>query len=189
MVGGIKICRSLLVSVQVDISLGLLPSSRLLFCTLCILTGSHSALSTSQLLNSGVLALAQTVLRLAGRQAPDEIASTAGASAVLGSVLVEEKGEEELPATLDLSGPDLAKLMKIGTRVVRGRDWKWQMQVRKARQCIGVCQLLANLYIEPNALLACLSMTGPFLLCSVTTSLMMRFVQPSVLRGHVSVTV
>lgn len=24
-----------------------------------------------------------------------------------------------------LSGPDLAKLMKIGTRIVRGADWKW----------------------------------------------------------------
>lgn len=28
-----------------------------------------------------------------------------------------------------LSGPELASLMKIGTRVVRGRDWKWGDQV------------------------------------------------------------
>lgn len=25
----------------------------------------------------------------------------------------------------NLSGPELTKLMKIGTRVVRGQDWKW----------------------------------------------------------------
>lgn len=28
-----------------------------------------------------------------------------------------------------LSGPELASLMKIGTRVVRGKDWKWGDQV------------------------------------------------------------
>lgn len=26
---------------------------------------------------------------------------------------------------LNLTGPELAKLMKIGTRIVRGTDWKW----------------------------------------------------------------
>lgn len=29
-----------------------------------------------------------------------------------------------------LSGPELASLMKIGARVVRGKDWKWGDQVR-----------------------------------------------------------
>ena len=28
-----------------------------------------------------------------------------------------------------LSGPDLARLMHVGTRVVRGADWKWGDQV------------------------------------------------------------
>lgn len=32
-----------------------------------------------------------------------------------------------------LSGPELASLMKIGTRVVRGKDWKWGDQVLKVR--------------------------------------------------------
>lgn len=27
-----------------------------------------------------------------------------------------------------MTGPDLTKLMKIGTRVVRGVDWKWGEQ-------------------------------------------------------------
>lgn len=26
---------------------------------------------------------------------------------------------------MNLTGPELAKLMKIGTRIVRGTDWKW----------------------------------------------------------------
>lgn len=29
-----------------------------------------------------------------------------------------------------LSGSELASLMKIGTKVVRGKDWKWGDQVR-----------------------------------------------------------
>lgn len=29
---------------------------------------------------------------------------------------------------MNLTGPELAKLMKIGTRVVRGADWKWNDQ-------------------------------------------------------------
>lgn len=28
-----------------------------------------------------------------------------------------------------LSGPELASILKIGTRVVRGKDWKWGDQV------------------------------------------------------------
>lgn len=32
-----------------------------------------------------------------------------------------------------LSGPELASLMKIGTRVVRGKDWKWGDQVLKVQ--------------------------------------------------------
>ena len=27
-----------------------------------------------------------------------------------------------------LAGPDLARLMRVGTRVVRGADWKWDDQ-------------------------------------------------------------
>lgn len=33
-----------------------------------------------------------------------------------------------------LSGPELASLMKIGTRVVRGKDWKWGDQVNKTKK-------------------------------------------------------
>lgn len=32
---------------------------------------------------------------------------------------------------LPVSGPELAAMMKIGTRVMRGVDWKWGDQVLK----------------------------------------------------------
>lgn len=28
-------------------------------------------------------------------------------------------------SSTNLTGPEMAKLMKIGTRIVRGADWKW----------------------------------------------------------------
>ena len=53
-------------SLQEGLSLGVLPVSRFLLATLGILTTEHRANSVSLLLNSGVLALTQTVLRLIG---------------------------------------------------------------------------------------------------------------------------
>lgn len=43
-----------------------------------------------------------------------------------------------------LSGPELAVMMKIGTRVVRGVDWKWGDQVTLNNYCTLMCQ--ANLF-------------------------------------------
>lgn len=56
----------MLFSLQEGLSLGVLPVSRFLLATLGILTTEHRANSVSLLLNSGVLALTQTVLRLIG---------------------------------------------------------------------------------------------------------------------------
>lgn len=33
------------------------------------------------------------------------------------------------PDLTSLTGPEMARLLKIGTRVVRGVDWKWGDQV------------------------------------------------------------
>ena len=136
----------LLLVLQADVILGVLPSSRLLFSTLCTLTGSHSALTASQLLNSGVLALSQTVLRLAGRQSPEE---AAGGDA-LGALIIEDKGAETPPSPPELNGSELAKLMKIGARVVRGRDWKWGSQVTHLFESLfsscGVLVALTTIY-------------------------------------------
>ena len=48
-------------------SLGVIPQSRFLLSTLGLLTTEHHANSVSLLVNSGVLALTQSVLRLIGQ--------------------------------------------------------------------------------------------------------------------------
>lgn len=52
-------------------------------------------------------------------------ASARGAAATV----LEETRKETTPVQLPVSGPDLAAMMKIGTRVMRGVDWKWGDQV------------------------------------------------------------
>ncbi|XP_077984801.1 E3 ubiquitin-protein ligase TRIM33-like [Glandiceps talaboti] len=41
------------------------------------------------------------------------------------AAVVEETKSQPQPAPLPTSGPELATMMKIGIRVVRGQDWKW----------------------------------------------------------------
>ena len=41
---------------------------------------------------------------------------------------IDERKQHEVQME-ELNGPALVKLMKIGTRVKRGRDWKWDDQV------------------------------------------------------------
>lgn len=55
----------------------------------------------------------------------DMLASSRGASATV----LEETRKETTPVQLPVSGPELAAMMKIGTRVMRGVDWKWGDQV------------------------------------------------------------
>lgn len=45
------------------------------------------------------------------------------------ATVLEESRKEATPAPLPASGPELAAMMKIGTRVMRGVDWKWGDQV------------------------------------------------------------
>ncbi|XP_054256531.1 E3 ubiquitin-protein ligase HERC2 isoform X4 [Indicator indicator] len=106
-------------------SLGTIPQARFLLVMLNMLTLQHGANTLSLLLNSGMLALTQTTLRLIGPSSDnieeDMIASSHGASATV----LEESRKETAPVQLPVSGPELAAMMKIGTRVVRGVDWKW----------------------------------------------------------------
>ena len=48
------------------------------------------------------------------------------------AVLEEQKPRKPLPQSVPISGPELAAMMKVGTRVVRGLDWKWADQVGTA---------------------------------------------------------
>ncbi|XP_022244118.1 E3 ubiquitin-protein ligase HERC2-like isoform X2 [Limulus polyphemus] len=97
------------------------PSARFLLSTLCMLTADHHAPEISLLLNSGALALTQTLLRLLG---PDPNGVPEDKNSTLCAVL-EETVKRPKPPPPPMSGPELASMMKIGTRVVRGIDWKW----------------------------------------------------------------
>uniref|UniRef100_A0A8I5NTH4 E3 ubiquitin-protein ligase HERC2 n=3 Tax=Papio anubis TaxID=9555 RepID=A0A8I5NTH4_PAPAN len=106
-------------------SLGTIPQARFLLVMLSMLTLQHGANNLDLLLNSGTLALTQTALRLIGPSCDnveeDMNASAQGASATV----LEETRKETAPVQLPVSGPELAAMMKIGTRVMRGVDWKW----------------------------------------------------------------
>lgn len=71
--------------------------------------------------------------------------SARGASATV----LEETRKETAPTQLPVSGPELAAMMKIGTRVMRGVDWKWGDQVlrgaRRRRRPVGSAVLTGSL--------------------------------------------
>jgi len=74
--------------------------------------------------------------------AVDSAASKQSSSSVSSDVITSTPQANELYAVIDTgqnrrpkiplpaSGPELAARLKIGTRVVRGVDWKWGDQVR-----------------------------------------------------------
>lgn len=64
------------------------------------------------------------------------------------ATVLEESRKEAAPAPLPASGPELAAMMKIGTRVMRGVDWKWGDQVSEL-----------FLYFSVTALMSCVSIT------------------------------
>ncbi|XP_038055580.1 E3 ubiquitin-protein ligase HERC2-like [Patiria miniata] len=103
------------------LTLGVLPQARFILATLGMLTKEHLACGVSLLLNSGVLGLMQTILRLTG---PDHDCSNDDDSPLPATVFEETRNMPQ-PAPMPTSGPELAGMMKIGTRVVRGQDWKW----------------------------------------------------------------
>ena len=147
-----------------------------------MLSLKHGANSLSLLLNSGILALTQSILRLVGEcclikcsavivrteavntcahlwieyikvfnvshfpgPSTDSSEEDLSLCAHGGSATVlEESRKETAPAPLPASGPELAAMMKIGTRVMRGVDWKWGDQVPESIlqsfwQLMGYC--------------------------------------------------
>ena len=105
------------------LSLGALPFSRFLLASLGILTNEHNASDVSLILNSGALGLSQTIMRLAG---PSDV--TEEEAPALAAIIDEGKAAKK-HVTFALTGSEMAKMMKVGTRVVRGPDWKWGDQV------------------------------------------------------------
>nr|XP_031307020.1 E3 ubiquitin-protein ligase HERC2 isoform X7 [Camelus dromedarius] len=126
-------------------SLGTTPQARFLLVMLSMLTLRHGAHNLSLLLNSGMLALTQTALRLIGPSCDNvEEAMNASARGASATVL-EETRKETAPVQLPVSGPELAAMMKIGTRVMRGVDWKWGDQLPQDRPPPGLGCVIGEL--------------------------------------------
>ncbi|XP_037554244.1 E3 ubiquitin-protein ligase HERC2 [Nematolebias whitei] len=106
-------------------SLGTIPQARFLLSMIHMLSLKHGSNSLSLLLNSGLLALTQSLLKLIG---PSTDSSEEDLSSCVhggSATVLEESRKEAAPTLLPASGPELASMMKIGTRVMRGVDWKW----------------------------------------------------------------
>ncbi|OXU31335.1 hypothetical protein TSAR_012680, partial [Trichomalopsis sarcophagae] len=113
-----------------------LPRARFLLTIFGMLTGQQHANEIGLLINSGLLSSILTLLRQIGPTKPATSASQSGeaketktkeASTTV-SAIYEDVVNKCKPQSVQLSGSELAALMKIGTRVVRGVDWKWGEQ-------------------------------------------------------------
>ncbi|GAB6021505.1 E3 ubiquitin-protein ligase herc2 [Chamberlinius hualienensis] len=100
---------------------GLQQTSRFVFTVLGMLTLEHHSNEISLALNSGILALIQTLLRIIGPE-DNKLHSEQGSGVC---AVFEEVLRKRKPTSVPLCGSDLAQMMKIGTRVARGADWKW----------------------------------------------------------------
>merc|ERR1719342_1824549 len=80
-------------------------------------------------MNSQSVALIQTLLRLIGPDITNYYQNFAAFQHNTKNqsiyAIFEDMMSRNKSGVSQLSGPDIAKLMKIGTKVVRGADWKW----------------------------------------------------------------
>ena len=77
------------------------------------------------LIRSGVLAAVQSVVNYIDGIWEGEVEKDSACSV---AVIVDET-RHQATSIRNLSGPEMAKLMKLGTRVEAGADWKWGDQV------------------------------------------------------------
>ncbi|KAG8235155.1 hypothetical protein J437_LFUL015195, partial [Ladona fulva] len=103
---------------------GKLPWARVLLNILGMLTDDLHGNEVSLVVNSGALALVQTLLRQIGPD-PSRHGITEKNARDPVHAIFEDTRQKSKPPPIPMTGPELAALMKIGTRVVRGADWKW----------------------------------------------------------------
>ncbi|XP_017782464.1 PREDICTED: E3 ubiquitin-protein ligase HERC2 isoform X2 [Nicrophorus vespilloides] len=114
------------VSAKINLNLGTytllrdIPRARMLLAILGMLASNHYLpMELSPLINSGVVSSVLALLRQTG--CDQSIVRKVSEFYVLYADMVETSK----PKTSSLSGPELAALMKLGVRVIRGTDWKW----------------------------------------------------------------
>ncbi|XP_022131000.2 probable E3 ubiquitin-protein ligase HERC2 [Pieris rapae] len=101
--------------------------ARFLIILLSLLIEGCQGPELEQLINSGALSSCLTLLKQIGGDTSQHASLLCHGTKSRGDCLIIYE-DERLGARArgaSLSGPELASLMKIGTRVVRGKDWKW----------------------------------------------------------------
>lgn len=105
------------------IGLGTLSSARFILGLIGIMSGSLYGCEVSFLISSGLMSVIQTLLSCVG---PDPHSLTQEKSKCPNlNVAFEEMIYKSKPPPPPLTGPEMATMMKVGTTVVRGLDWKW----------------------------------------------------------------
>ncbi len=114
--------------------IGTLASSRFLLVLLGMLTNAVDGQEIGLLIQKRAVAAVQTLLRLIG---PDVIHYGSARRPMLSRnprtqqgvyAVFEDMLQRSKASPPPLSGPELARMMHVGTRVVRGVDWKWDDQ-------------------------------------------------------------
>ncbi|RXG68738.1 putative HERC2-like protein 3 [Armadillidium vulgare] len=103
-------------------------SSRFILAILSLLCHPHNGADMSLLISGGLLALIQTLLRIIGPTQFDSNKYTIKTKEDSEVVVFAEPSKSQQKMPLPLSGPELALMMRVGTRVKRGMDWKWNDQ-------------------------------------------------------------
>nr|XP_012152188.1 PREDICTED: E3 ubiquitin-protein ligase HERC2 [Megachile rotundata] len=98
-----------------------LPRARFLLTILGMLSNYRDANEIGLLINSGTISSILTLLRQIG---PCAFANESKTKEAI-TAIYEDSLEKTKPPSVQPNGMELAALMKIGTRVVRGVDWKW----------------------------------------------------------------
>uniref|UniRef100_A0A1B0AIV8 HECT-type E3 ubiquitin transferase n=1 Tax=Glossina pallidipes TaxID=7398 RepID=A0A1B0AIV8_GLOPL len=96
-----------------------LPRARFLLSIFGILAKDMGPNELSLLINSGTLGTVLGLLSQTGGDIP-AVKKRYELSFVYEDTILKQRSNKA-----NLSGPELAKLMKIGTRIVRGANWKW----------------------------------------------------------------
>ncbi|XP_025832237.1 E3 ubiquitin-protein ligase HERC2 [Agrilus planipennis] len=121
-----KIGKSRLCTVKGNLNLGTYsflrdtPKARMLLAIMGILAANrYTAVELNQIVNSGVISSVLSLLRQIGCE------QSAVKKNMECYVLYANSLELNKPKKTSLSGPELASMMKLGVKVVRGVDWKW----------------------------------------------------------------
>eukprot|EP00118_Oscarella_pearsei_P022140 m.252836 g.252836 ORF g.252836 m.252836 type:complete len:3992 (+) comp40356_c1_seq2:177-12152(+) len=103
-----------------------LPSSRTLVLLINTLTSELGSAGLSHVVNSGVVGILQSVVKLTGPAIDVEGSGEIAFNQM--NINADVATGESRPTATPSAGPGLVDAIHIGVRIVKGRDWKWGEQ-------------------------------------------------------------